>query len=112
MTDDSHDPDEILSRALRDAADSSHPADGLEAIRARLRRPHSLVLAWAAVGWEAAIWRLLTALDLVRNSINPPLAPLRQRLALFGERLCTSRPGTHARPQPGSSSWRERPAPL
>ncbi|MGO9295134.1 MAG: hypothetical protein ACLP52_14880, partial [Streptosporangiaceae bacterium] len=79
--------EEVLSRALRDAADSFHPGDGLENIRARLTRPRPLVIAWLVATWEAVAWRVLAALQALRAWLEPALAWLGQRLEVLRQRL-------------------------
>ncbi len=68
-------PEDILRRALREAAESVEPAtDGLSHIRARLSTPRPLPIAWLMAGWE-------TVSQLVMLWLEPALAALAGRLS-------------------------------
>jgi hypothetical protein len=60
----------MLRRALHAAADAIEPrADGLEHIRARLRRPRPLALAWAEAAWTDVRLRAPAGLDSWRERL-------------------------------------------
>jgi len=60
----------ILRRALHAAADAIEPRDdGLEHIRARLRRPRPLALAWAEAAWTDVRLRAPAGLDSWRERL-------------------------------------------
>jgi len=68
-------PEDILRRALREAAGSVEPAaDGLSQIRARLSTPRPLVVAWLVAAWE-------TVSQFVMLRLEPALAELGPRLS-------------------------------
>jgi hypothetical protein len=70
-----YDLDEILSRALRVAADSIEPAgDGLERIRARLTTPRPLPVAWLMASYTDVA---LPALIWLRSVLDSLVAWLR-----------------------------------
>jgi hypothetical protein len=81
------DPDEILRRELRAAAESIEPAaDGLNQIRARLSAPRPLAVAWFMVGWttvgQPALARLGQVFEPVAERLRPALHPVASRLRL------------------------------
>jgi hypothetical protein len=68
-------PEDILRRALHQAADSVEPAtDGLSQIRARLATPRPLLIAWLVAAWE-------TASQFVMLRLEPALAALAEWLS-------------------------------
>jgi hypothetical protein len=68
-------PEDILRRALREAAGSVEPAaDGLSQIRARLSPPRPLFVAWLVAAWE-------TVSQFVMLRLEPALAELGPRLS-------------------------------
>lgn len=92
-------PEEILRRELRAAAESVEPAaDGLTQIRARLTRPRPLAIAWLMVGWttiaQPALLRLdeifMVAVGWLGTVLRPVahwLQPAAERLHPVAERL-------------------------
>jgi hypothetical protein len=79
------DPEEILRRELRAAAESIEPAgDGLMQIRARLSAPRPLAVAWVMVGWttvgQPALGRMDRVLGAVAEWLRPALLPAAERL--------------------------------
>jgi hypothetical protein len=79
------DPEEILRRELRAAAESIEPAgDGLMQIRARLSAPRPLAVAWVMVGWttvgQPALGRLDQVLGAAAEWLRPALHPAAERL--------------------------------
>jgi hypothetical protein len=86
------DPEEILRRELRAAAESIEPAvDGLSQIRARLSSPRPLAVAWVMVGWttvgQPALVRLDQVFEAVAEWLRPVLHPVAERLHPVTERL-------------------------
>ena len=86
------DPEEILRRELRAAAESIEPAaDGLHQIRARLSAPRPLAVAWVMVGWttvgQPALVRLDQVLEVVAEWLRPALHPVAERLHPVAQRL-------------------------
>jgi hypothetical protein len=86
------DPEEILRRELRAAAESIEPAaDGLNQIRARLSAPRPLAVAWVMVGWatvgQPALVRLDQVFEAVAEWLRPVLHPVAERLRPVTERL-------------------------
>jgi hypothetical protein len=86
------DPEEILRRELRAAAETIEPAaDGLNQIRARLSAPRPLAVAWVMVGWttvgQPALVRLDQVFDVVAEWLRPALHPVAERLHPLAERL-------------------------
>jgi hypothetical protein len=68
-------PEDILRRALREAAGSVEPAaDGLSQIRARLSPPRPLLVAWLVAAWE-------TVSQFVMLRLEPALAEIGPRLS-------------------------------
>jgi len=68
-------PEDILRRALREAAGSVEPAaDGLTQIRARLSPPRPLLVAWLVAAWE-------TVSQFVMLRLEPALAEIGPRLS-------------------------------
>jgi hypothetical protein len=67
-------PEDILRRALREAAGAVEPAaDGLSQIRARLSTPRPLLVAWLVAAWE-------TVSQFVMLRLEPALAEIGPRL--------------------------------
>jgi hypothetical protein len=68
-------PEDILRRALREAAGAVEPAaDGLSQIRARLSTPRPLLIAWLVAAWE-------TVSQFVMLRLEPALAEVGPRLS-------------------------------
>jgi len=68
-------PEDILRRALREAAGAVEPAaDGLSQIRARLSTPRPLLVAWLVAAWE-------TVSQFVMLRLEPALAEIGPRLS-------------------------------
>jgi hypothetical protein len=84
------DPEEILRRELRAAAEAIEPgADGLAQIRARLSAPRPLAIAWIMVGWttiaQPALLRLDQVFEAVAEWLSPVLHPVAEWLRpVFG----------------------------
>lgn len=79
------DHEEILRRALRAAADSIEPAaDGLQRIRAGLRRPHVAALAWLVVGYTSVAQPVLGRLRDALGRLREALGRLREATVLLG----------------------------
>ena len=58
------DPEDVLRRALHEAAESVEPAaDGLARIRERLTPPHPLAVAWLMKGWTSLSQFALSRLE-------------------------------------------------
>ncbi len=96
MSQDGHDYDEILRRALHEAAGTVQLGDdGLERIRAHLTKPHSIPIAWLLAACSA-VARLLRR--LLQSAVEPVwLAAGRLRQAAGGAGPPASQPGRHRR---------------
>jgi hypothetical protein len=109
------DPEEILRRELRAAADLIEPAaDGLTQIRARLSAPRPLAIAWIMVGWttvvEPALVRLDQLLEPATAWLRPVLHPVAERLHPVTRRLrVLFSPRTEPGGRPSPYAWM-RPA--
>jgi hypothetical protein len=85
-------PEDILRRALHQAADSVEPAtDGLSQIRARLATPRPLLIAWLVAAWETAsefvVLRLEPALAALADWLGTGLRTAERHLQPVAQRL-------------------------
>lgn len=85
-------PEDILRRALREAAGSVEPAaDGLSQIRARLSAPRPLLVAWLVAAWETVSQFVMLRLEPALAEVGPRLSATfraaRTRLEPVTERL-------------------------
>lgn len=85
-------PEDILRRALHQAAESVEPTtDGLSRIRTRLSTPRPLAIAWLVAAWEIVsqfvMLRLEPALAALASLLSPALRAAEMHLRPVTERL-------------------------